>query len=313
MSDSGDSHLDDVRLDQSNRITRRIAHGAYRILHGHRIVGDEAWGIFGLLNGGYRLLTEIEQDWPAPHQQRICLDVDAHWQPKTSWLQLEIEGVRHNAKYTIAGGNVRIDIQHATVQRDEQSVRPSSSPHSQRRPGMQPAPSQAGYGLSQSNRLLLEQMIAWEEDELTSGLEAFRNRARAVGQPVNSRSHLPFGNSTHLDFASTLSNFIVLQRVNLQPGMAAHFDSIVPQLPELTPLRVEQSYTCQGEEPVRGDPAKPITRRYQITESSPDHSSGAAASPTVFWADEHGIVLAQELTIGGEPHGCEMIRYTWLG
>jgi len=87
----------------------------------------------------------------------------------------------------------------------------------------------------------------------------------------------------------------------------------VPALPGLAPLRIEQIYACEGEEPLRGDPAKPLTRRYQITERQPGNAPAVSTTPTTFWADDHGIVLAQELAINGEPHGCEMVRYTWLG
>ncbi len=312
MSDS-DSHLDDVRLDQSNRIARRVAHGAYRILHAHRVVGDEAWGIFGLLSGGYRLLTEIEQDWPVPHQQRICLDLDSHWQPKTLWVQLDAEGERHNAKFTVAGSVVSIGIQQATLQAEDQPARTPAVSRGRVQVGLQPAGSSAAHGVSQPARIMLDRAAIQEDEELTSPFDSSRIQASTATRRTTNRTRLPFGAATHLDFASALSNFIVLQRADLPPGESIRLDAIVPTLPELAPLRIEQTYTCEGEEPLRGDPARPLTRRYQITEKQQENAPAAVTTPTTFWADEHGIVLAQELNINGEPHGCEMARYTWLG
>ncbi len=312
MSDS-DSHLDDIRLDQSNRIARRVAHGAYRILHAHRVVGDEVWGIFGMFSGGYRLLTEIEQDWPVPHQQRICLDLDSHWQPKTLWVQLDAEGERHNAKFTVAGSVVSINIQQAALQADDQSARAPKVSRSQVQVGLQPAGSSTTHSAGQPARILLDRATVQEDEALTSPFDNNRIQASTATRRTTNRVRLPFGAATHLDFASALSNFIVLQRADLPLRGAICLDAIVPRLPELTPLRIEQTYTCEGEEPLRGDPARPLTRRYQITESQQGNTPAAVTTPTIFWADEHGIVLAQELKINGEPHGCEMARYTWLG
>jgi hypothetical protein len=64
----------DFSLDGSSRVTYRIAHGVYRITHNRRLVGEELWGIFGLLSGGYRLMTEIDLTWPVQNQQRAQLD-----------------------------------------------------------------------------------------------------------------------------------------------------------------------------------------------------------------------------------------------
>ncbi len=311
MSD-GDSHLDDVRLDQSNRIARRVAHGAYRILHAHRVVGDEVWGIFGMLSGGYRLLTEIEQDWPVPYQQRICLDVDSRWEPKTLWVQLDAEGERHNAKFTVAGSMVNIDIQQAALQAEDQPARAQAVSRGQVQIGLQPAGSSASHGAAQPARILLDRATIREDEELASPFDSTGIQAAKATRRTTSRARLPFGAAAHLDFASALSNFIVLRRADLLPGGSVRLDAIVPALPGLSPLRVEQTYTCEGEEPLRGDPAKPLTRRYQIIESQ-QGSAPAVTTPTTFWADEHGIVLAQELAINGEAHGCEMARYTWLG
>ncbi len=312
MSD-GDSHLDDVRLDQSNRIARRVAHGAYRILHAHRVVGDEAWGIFGMLSGGYRLLTEIEQDWPVPHQQRICLDVDARWQPRTLWVQVDAEGERHSAKFTVAGSVVSIDIQQAALQAEDQPARAPAVSRGQVQVGLQPAGSSASGGADQPARIVLNRATIREDEELTSPFDSSRIRTATASRRTTSRTRLPFGAATHLDFASAFSNFIVLQRADLPPGGSIRLDAIVPALPGLAPLRIEQIYACEGEEPLRGDPAKPLTRRYQITERQQGNAPAVITTPTTFWADGHGIVLAQQLAINGEPHGCEMVRYTWLG
>lgn len=312
MSD-GDSHPDDVRLDQSNRIARRVAHGAYRILHAHRVVGDEVWGIFGMLSGGYRLLTEIEQDWPVPHQQRICLDVDARWQPRVLWVQLDAEGERHNARFNVAGGVVSIDVQEAALQAEDQPARAPAVSRSQAHVGLQPAGPNAPPAASQPARIVLDRVSIRDDEELASPFDTGRSQAATPSRRRAKRTRLPYGAATHLDFASALSNFIVLRRADLLPGGSIRLDAIVPALPRLAPLRVEQTYTCEGEEPLRGDPARPLTRRYQITESQPASMPAANITPITFWADQHGIVLAQELAINGEPHGCEMARYTWLG
>lgn len=311
MSD-GDSHLDDVRLDQSNRIVRRVAHGAYRILHAHRVVGDEVWGIFGMLSGGYRLLTEIEQDWPVPYQQRICLDVDSRWQPRTLWVQLDAEGERHNAKFTVAGNMVSIDIQQAALQAEDQPARTPAVSRSRVQVGLQAAGSNTTRGAAQPARIVLERATIREDEEITSPFEGSRIQASTASRRTTSRTRLPFGAATHLDFASALSNFIVLQRADLPPGGSIRLDAIVPALPGLAPLRIEQTYTCEGQEPLPGDATKPLTRRYQITESQQANAPAVSTTPITFWADSHGIVLAQELAINGEPHGCEMVRYTWL-
>ncbi|MGQ9814554.1 MAG: hypothetical protein ACUVR3_05310 [Candidatus Roseilinea sp.] len=276
-------------------------------------MGDEVWGIFGMLNGGYRLLTEIEQEWPVPHQQRICLDVDSRWRPKILWAQVDAQGERYNAQFTVVADIVRVHIQHAALQVENRSARTPTVSRGRVEVGLQPAGLNATRVVGQSARIMLDRAIVREDDELASPFDHRRTQASTASRRTTSRARLPFGAATHLDFASALSNFIVLKRADLPSSGSIRLDAIVPALPVLTPRRIEQIYAYEGEEPLQGDPAKPLARRYQITESQQDDAPAVNATPITFWVDDHGIVLAQELVIDGEPHGCEIARYTWLG
>ncbi len=96
--------------EQEDRISRRVAHGAYRILHNRKVVGEELWGIFGLRNGGYRLMTEIDLKWPVSNQQRVRLDVDAGWQTQSLWAQIDAQGKRRVAHYTPAAEGIEVHV-----------------------------------------------------------------------------------------------------------------------------------------------------------------------------------------------------------
>jgi hypothetical protein len=100
----------DLDLDQSDRIARRIAHGVYRITHNRQVVGEELWGIFGLLGGGYRLMAEIDSRWPVPNQQRARLDLDADWLARRLWVQMDAEGKRRIAHYVPSGAMLDIEV-----------------------------------------------------------------------------------------------------------------------------------------------------------------------------------------------------------
>lgn len=100
----------DLDLDQGDRVSRRVAHGVYRILHNRKVVGEELWGIFGLRKGGYRLMAEIDQKWPVDNQQRVQLDVDAAWQTQTLWAQIDAQGKRRVAHYTPAANGIEVNV-----------------------------------------------------------------------------------------------------------------------------------------------------------------------------------------------------------
>jgi hypothetical protein len=100
----------DLDLEQGDRVSRRVAHGVYRILHNRKVVGEELWGIFGLRAGGYRLMAEIVLHWPAPNQQRVRLDVDATWQTQTLWAQIDLHGKRRVAHYTPSGSGIEVSV-----------------------------------------------------------------------------------------------------------------------------------------------------------------------------------------------------------
>jgi len=100
----------DFSLDGSSRVTHRIAHGVYRITHNRRLVGEELWGIFGLLSGGYRLMTEIDLTWPVQNQQRAQLDLDTNWKVQQLRVQLDLEGRRRSACYLFTDGEIEITV-----------------------------------------------------------------------------------------------------------------------------------------------------------------------------------------------------------
>ncbi len=118
----------DISLDQSSRITRRIAYGSYRLAHDNQPIGEEVWGIFGLLNGGYQLMTDIDQEWPVPNQQWARLDVDAKWNPQRLWVQVDVERYRRTATYLPSEDGVDIEIVEARLQRDEEKAELEACP-----------------------------------------------------------------------------------------------------------------------------------------------------------------------------------------
>lgn len=260
--------MEDFDLDQSDRITRRIAHGVYRILHNRRVVGEELWGIFGLLGGGYRLMADIDLIWPVPNQQRAQLDLDGAWSARKFWVQLELEGKRRVARYMLGDGELEIAIY-------EEPLR---------------------YG--DPNRASHEQ---------PSALLAMA-RAKCVYA-----TKVAYGPHTFLDYGSTLLNFAHLRRLPLRPGAQAQIEAIVVTQPSLEPLALSQTY-CYVRDEQLTSLVQPfmITRRYTIEE----HIAGNGrndASFTTIWADQHDVVIKQEVLLGKETHGCELVSYQWMG
>jgi hypothetical protein len=261
----------DYSTDQSTRVSRRVAHGVYRLTHGGRDVGEEVWGIFALRNGGYRLMTEIDLQWPVPNQQRANLDVDTRWHPQALWAQMDINNTRRMASYVPSGTTLDVQIVEARLHGDE----------------------------DHSSKTKLRNQIA----AMNPGGDAIR--PATPGKTVSSRQ-LPFTGNTHLDFASALFNFVVLQRYQWSANGRVSFDSVVPTLPSLEPLQVPQSYCYEGDEALSAESSTPA-RRYTISES------GTPDAVTTFWTDEHSIVLKQQLTLDGALHACEMVNYRWQG
>ena len=100
----------DLDLEQGDRVSRRVAHGVYRILHNRKVVGEELWGIFGLRTGGYRLMAEIDLKWPVNNQQRVRLDVNSSWQTQSLWAQIDAQGRRRVAHYTPAEAGLEVNV-----------------------------------------------------------------------------------------------------------------------------------------------------------------------------------------------------------
>lgn len=105
----------DLDLAQGDRISRRVAHGVYRILHNRKVVGEELWGIFGLRAGGYRLMSEIDLKWPTPNQQRVQLDVDANWQTLSLWAQIDLHGKRRVAHYLPTENGIEVSVMEGSL------------------------------------------------------------------------------------------------------------------------------------------------------------------------------------------------------
>src|SRR5512141_3351318 len=113
----------DYSLDQSTRVERRVAHGLYSLSHGGQDIGEEVWAVFALRNSAFRCLTEVEQKWPVPHQQRAQLDVDDQWKELALWAQVDLHNTRRMATYIPSSKGVSIEIAEAHLHEEEE--RPS--------------------------------------------------------------------------------------------------------------------------------------------------------------------------------------------
>jgi hypothetical protein len=102
--------VDEIDLDSSDRIGRRVAHGVYRITHNKREIGEELWGVFSLREGGYRLMSEIDLKWPVLNQQRSRLDLDANWRASMLWVQIDAQGLRRQATYVPDGEAIEVAV-----------------------------------------------------------------------------------------------------------------------------------------------------------------------------------------------------------
>jgi hypothetical protein len=97
-------------LEDSDRIDRRIAHGVYRITHNKRDIGEELWGVFGLRDGGYRLMSEVDLTWPIANQQRVRLDLDAMWSARSLWAQIDANATRYAASFTVDDHEIEVEV-----------------------------------------------------------------------------------------------------------------------------------------------------------------------------------------------------------
>jgi len=263
----------DYVTDQSVRIARRMAHGVYRILHAGQEVGEEAWSLLALLNGGYRVMTEIDMKWPVHNQQRAQLDVDDHWNATGMWVQIDMGRSRRMAAYIPDGNRLNIELTDLLINEDDQRTGKRRLHSSVNSLNPLPARLSASPSMAPKNTVVQRQ--------------------------------LPYDAATHLDFASAVFNFVVLRRLQLTPGSEASFNSVVISLPTLEPVSLRQTYRYDADEMPGPDITQPPPQRYIITES------GAPDMVTTFWCDQRNIVLKQELTLDGAIHACEMVNYRW--
>lgn len=266
-------HDFEYTTDQSVRIARRMAHGVYRITHAGLEVGEEAWSLFALLKGGYRVMTEIDLKWPVRNEQRAHLDLDEHWNALGLWAQIDMGTIRRMAAYIPDGARLNVELTDLPVSDDD------------RRSGRRRLRSNINDTHSTSAKL--------------SPSPSMGSKSKTVQKQIG------FDGATHLDFASALFNYVVLQRLRLAQGTEATFNTIVISLPSLEPVSLRQTYRYEADEMPGPDLTQPPPRRYVITE--PD----APGMLTTFWCDAHDIVMKQELMIDGASHGCEMINYRW--
>jgi hypothetical protein len=257
----------DFDLDQSDRVARRIAHGAYRIAHNGASVGEELWGILALRGGGYRLMSEIDLRWPVPNKQRSRLDLDPKWLAIRLWVQIDAEGKRRIAHYVPSAGMLEVSV-------DEEAL---------------------GHADNGRGRPSKDQAYA---------------PAAANPRRTYSESSLYDENATFLDFGSTLFNFAHLRRLNLGPGQQVQVRTVVATQPSLRPLVIEQIYAYVRDEQITTQ-LQPFlhSRRYRIEELG----EGRSAPVTTLWTDAHGVALKQDVQLGKEVHGCELISYAWIG
>ncbi len=265
-------------LDEADRIDRRIAHGVYRITHNKREVGNELWGIFGLKDGGYRIMSEIDLRWPVENQQRTRYDLDAGWNPRVLWVQIDVDGNRRFATYTPDDGDA-IDI------------------------------------------AVYEQPLRYTERDSRAGAKKTTVSMAPIGKAVQNQTFKPNVQPrqvlalqqprtaiTMLDFGSTLFNFTHLRLLGLKMGSSIEIETLIPSQPLLVPMSVQQTYTFTRTEQIASAlDGYNDAQRYVITENGDD------APITTLWTDERGIALRQEIIMGNEIHGCELVSYKWIG
>lgn len=120
----------------------------------------------------------------------------------------------------------------------------------------------------------------------------------------------PYGPETFLDYGSTLLNFAHLRRLHLVPNTQVQIQTVVVTQPSLEPLEVAQTYTYVRDEQITTliQPFM-VTRRYMIEESTDGEDGGPV---TTLWTDPNGVAIKQDVLLGKETHGCELISYQWF-
>jgi hypothetical protein len=114
--------------------------------------------------------------------------------------------------------------------------------------------------------------------------------------------------ATFLDFGSTLFNFAHLRALRLKVGGEVSITTVVPMQPSLLPMQIRQTYTYTRDEQMTNSiTGFAAARRYVITEE------GDRAPITTLWNDAHDVCLRQEIVMGTESHGCELVHYEWHG
>ena len=139
------------------------------------------------------------------------------------------------------------------------------------------------------------------------GKDATYLPAQAKPSRIYSES-APFDDAaTFLDFGSTLFNFAHLRRLSLGQGQMAQVNTVVATQPSLRPLPVTQTYHYVRDEQITTR-LQPFlhSRRYRIEELG-----GKGAPVTTLWTDAHGVALKQEVQLGKDAHGCELVSYEW--
>ncbi len=264
-------HDHDIDLDNSDRVTQRIAHGVYRIIHNRKEVGEELWGIFGLLGGGFRIMTEIDLKWPIPNQQRARLDLDATWHEQQLFVQLDAQGKRHRATYFLGEGGAEIDV--------------------------------------------FEEVLRYADVGLGSKAaeQSFQHSSNAQPKRIFGDT-LPYDETTFFDFGSTLMNYVHLKRLSLKLNSRVAMRAIVAMQPSLEPLTLVQTYAYVRNEVISTVVQPAVnTHRYTIEEQNQANPHAGDSPTTTIWVDDRGIVLKQEVLLGKDTHGCELMRYAWQG
>jgi hypothetical protein len=264
--------MDDI--EAIDRIDRRIAHGVYRIFHNKRDIGQELWGVFALKAGGYRLMSEIELQWPVENKQWLRYDLAEDWSPQLLWVQIDVDGMRRFTTYA-PDADAAYDINIY-----EQSIRHAEHNDAVRKTTTAMKPVGSKPKTDQMNPILPPRQILNRSFERSANM--------------------------HLDFGSTLMNTAQLRQLGLKLGASATMTALIPSQPSLEPLTVNQTFTRVEDVSSIMD-GYASARRYVVTEE------GEGAPHSTLWTDAHDIVLRLEIMMGNESHGCELVSYQWLG
>jgi hypothetical protein len=264
-------------IDAADRVERRVAHGVYRIFHNKRDIGQELWGMFKLKAGGYRLMSEIELQWPVENKQWLRYDLSDEWEPLLLWTQIDVDGMRRFSTYAPGAAEAfDISIYEQSIQHAEQNdeVRKTTG-------AMKPV----------------------------NGVKPTTDKMRPIVPPRQIFNQaLPRTSTTCLDYGSTLMNLAQFRMLQLSQGESAAMTALIPSQPSLMPITVDQTCTFTRVEDVSSVlDGFTSARRYVITEE------GESAPHSTLWTDEHDVVLRQEIMFGTESHGCELVSYTWHG